>query len=596
MKHRWRLVACAAAAGLIGLAAVARAEGPSDKRLYQLDEAGLSDLLKHLHASQPDPIKRIATLARMGIGQPYQIYLLGEFPFEDHDPDPLYCLTKSDCVTFCEHIFSMALADSFDTFLQNLQRLRYRDGQIGMLTRNHFTVADWDRNNAFLFEDLTAKLGDAKAAVPLTQVCKRARFFAKFGIGQDIPDEPIEDHYIPKANVPGILNELRTADFINIIRGDEKSQWAGHTGLIMLADDAAVNFLHSVQPVVREQPLLEYLESDRRCVGIKVLRLRDNPESRLRQAVESGKSANLTSKLSAAMKRRHDDAPEIAKPIPREWMEAMQFQAYRLDYDTPLDADLQKKLESIDRDIADRLGIPADKRAAGVLDLNNLRLAMVEPDRMFYGASVPKICILLAYFETNPDAARDLSPDVALELGRMIKVSDNETAAKYGQLIGMEKIRSIIQSDRYAFYDADHGGGLWYGKHYSRGEPRIGDPLHDHSHGATVRQCLRFYLMMEQGRLVNPAASTKMREIFATPQLEHNDAGFVKGLQGRDLTLIRKSGTWENWRLDTARIEHDGRVYLLAAMAEHEKAGDYLEALAAEVDNCLAPQETEPRP
>ena len=119
-------------------------------------------------------------------------------------------------------------------------------------------------------------------------------------------------------------------------------------------------------------------------------------------------------------------------------------------------------VEAIDRTLGDKLGIPQKDRALGVLDLTGLRLAMVRPDAMFYAASVSKICILLAYFETHLEAAEALSPEARRQLGMMIKASDNAMAAKYGRLVGMERVQKIIQSRRYRFYDREHGGGLWY--------------------------------------------------------------------------------------------------------------------------------------
>jgi len=41
------------------------------------------------------------------------------------------------------------------------------------------------------------------------------------------------------------------------------------------------------------------------------------------------------------------------------------------------------------------------------------------------------------------------------------------------------------------------------GKHYGQGSERIGDPLGNNSHAATVRQLLRFFLLLEQGKLVS---------------------------------------------------------------------------------------------
>jgi beta-lactamase class A len=261
--------------------------------------------------------------------------------------------------------------------------------------------------------------------------------------------------------------------------------------------------------------------------------------------------------------------------------------SYRLDYDTPVHPELQSALESIDARIAAELEIPADKRSCGVLDLTDLRLGMVNPDRMQYAASVPKICILLAYFETHPEAARDLDPAVERELQLMIKRSSNEMASKYSQQIGLEKIQELQQSDRYRLYDAARGGGIWSGKHYGIDRPRIGDPLGDLSHAATARSLLRYYLLLEQGRLVGPDASARMRRIFEAPRLDFHDDNFARGLTGRDLTMIRKNGLWENWHLDTARVEHAGRVYVLVGLTEHPRGREYLSKLAAAVDEHL---------
>jgi len=561
----------------------------STRPLYTFSETDLDQYLPVVHAREPDLARRVIRLGRQNIGQPYDIYLLGEFPYEFIDPDPIYCLSRSDCLTFCEHMFSMALSRDWWSFLRTLQRLRYRDGVISMLTRNHYTIADWDRNNAFLFEDLTATLGGGAAAVPLKQVCKRAAFFAKFGIGQDIPDEPIADHYIPKENVPGILGELRDGDFVNIIRGDADSQYAGHTGLIAHAPDGTVDFLHSASPAVREQPLTDYLTKDRKCLGIKILRLR--PDAARRMAAALAASPQATEVSAAALETALAASPVMTTGAPpsyvRDWAHAMHLQSYNLEFDTPLDPELQPALEALERQVGEKLGIPDEARAFGVLDLTNLRAALVRPDSMFYGASVPKICIVMAYFATHPEAVANLDPAIERELQLVIKRSDNELAAKYSQLVGLEKIQELIGSKRYAFYDKEHGGGLWCGKHYGIAEPRYGDPLHDHSHGATVRQCLRYYLMLEQGKLVSAEVCGKLKEIFAAPRLEFHNKDFVRGLNGRDVTILRKGGLWEDWHLDTARVQHGEHLYLLAGMTQHARGEEYLAEMAAAVDDLL---------
>ena len=564
--------------------------------LYAFSEAELDRYLRVVRELKPTLGERIVHLGRKNIGQPYELYLLGEFPYELHDPDPIYCLSKSDCLTFCEHMYAMALSPDWWSFLRGLQRIRYRDGVISMLTRNHYTIADWNRNNAFLFEDMTTRLGGGQACVPLQQVCRRARFFAQFGIGQDIPDEPVSDFYVPKEKVPAIVGELRNGDFVNIIRGNEDSQWCGHTGLIAIDADGTRDFLHSARPAVREQPLVGYINGDRRCVGIKILRLRPGAERIMESALAAAPEATEVDEATLTAALMESPLMSTGAPLSyaEDWVRAMRLQSYRLTYETLLDAELQRRLEEIDDGIAQGLGIAPEDRAFGVLDLTDRRLAVIRPDAMFYAASVPKICIVLAYFATHPEAVDDLDPQIERELQRVIKRSDNELAAKYSQIVGLEAIQELLQSKRYRFYDREHGG-LWCGKHYGIAEPRMGDPVHDHSHGATVRQCLRYYLLLEQGRLVNAATCARLKRIFAAPELEFHNDRFVRGLNGRDVTIIRKSGLWEDWHLDTARIQHGERIYLLAGMVHHPRGSEYLTEMAAAVDEALCgPEPTRP--
>jgi beta-lactamase class A len=262
--------------------------------------------------------------------------------------------------------------------------------------------------------------------------------------------------------------------------------------------------------------------------------------------------------------------------------------SYELNYDSPVDATLQSKVEALDKKLREKLEMTAQQTAAGLLDLNTLCLAMINPDREEYAASVPKIGILLAYFELNPQAATELDPTTQHELGLMIKVSDNAMAAKFSRQLGLKEIQKVL--DKFHFYDASHGGGIWVGKHYGKDAERYGSPIADNSHAATVRQLLRYYLLLEQGKLVSPAASEKMREIFESPDIPHAQIKFVKALSHPDLKIIRKSGTWQNWLHDSAVITGPGRHYILVALTKHPKGDEYLEQLAREVDDLMQRQ------
>ena len=228
-------------------------------------------------------------LGRKNIGQPYEIYLLGEFPFETYDPQPLYCLTKSDCVVFSEHTYAMALSHDWTSFFTMLQRIRYRNGQIGVATRNHYTEADWDVSNRWLVRDVTEELAPGRTRV-FRQKVDRAKFLMKrYDLATDIPVQDFQSTYIPYEAVAQVMGKLRSGDFVNVMYGKGEDAYAGHTGLIAVADDGTVDFLHSSPPQVREQPLEDYIRNNAAkneerlkkgnspFAGFKFLRLEDNP-------------------------------------------------------------------------------------------------------------------------------------------------------------------------------------------------------------------------------------------------------------------------------------------------------------------------------
>jgi beta-lactamase class A len=261
---------------------------------------------------------------------------------------------------------------------------------------------------------------------------------------------------------------------------------------------------------------------------------------------------------------------------------------YVLDYNTPVDTALQSSLKRIDDELRAKYSITTEQTAVGVLDLRSLRLAMIHPDRIEYAASVPKLGILLAWFQLKPEAATGLDAKTRHELGLMAKASDNEMAARFSRELGLREIQRVLNS--CAFYDAQRGGGIWVGKHYGQGGERIGDPVANHSHAATIRQLLRFYLLLEQGKLVSPAASRTMREILASPQIPHDQIKFVKALSERDVQILRKWGSWENWLHDTAIISGPNRHYILVALTQHPRGDDYLIELARAVDDLMTPK------
>lgn len=281
-----------------------------DKPLYEFSEAEVDIYLQYLQALEPDLRRRIVHLARKNIGQPYDLYLLGEMPFEHYDPQPIYCLEKSDCLVYSEHTYAMALGHDWPSFMNLLQRIRYRDGQIGVATRNHYTEADWNPSNRWLVDDITKKLGGDQI-VKFRQRIDRSKFLKKrYKLRVDLPVEEHEDVYLPIESIELAKPHLAEGDFVNIVRGRRDpdapknstfggSAWVGHVGMIVFGEDEqgerTINLIHSARPKVREQTIDDYIAQSNeklaeleaagkpRLLGFKFLRLKADPLASLRE-------------------------------------------------------------------------------------------------------------------------------------------------------------------------------------------------------------------------------------------------------------------------------------------------------------------------
>ncbi len=233
------------------------------------------------------------------------------------------------------------------------------------------------------------------------------------------------------------------------------------------------------------------------------------------------------------------------------------------------------------------------KMAVSVVDLRGPgpRFARINGDHMMYAASLPKIAILLAAHASIEDGSLKETPAVQRDLVDMIRVSSNAAATRLIDQVGMKKIEAVLRDPRYGFYDEAHGGGLWVGKRYASAGPRVGDPLHNISHGATATQVARFFYLLSKGRLINPERSSIMLEELADPALHHK---FVSQVENRapGARMFRKSGTWKLWHSDAIMVRGTHwRDYILVGLVESRDGESILRQVLPAVEDLLVPPE-----
>ncbi len=257
------------------------------KQIYQMNPQEVHRYVGHMHSAEPDLRKRIAAIGRKNIGQPYVLNLLGEFPYQLHDRLPMFNLEQSDCVVFAEHTYAMALSQSWEEFFWMLQRIRYKDGVVGVASRNHYTEVDWNPNNSWLVTDITAQLAGPSTSYYDVTV-DRARFLrTRHHTASKVPVQHSREAYVAKDPLEPLLAQLQDGDMINVVSARAGARYISHVGLVVIAKDGQRNFLNSAEPAVREESFAAFFartaerearnaregKTGQTLAGFKILRL-----------------------------------------------------------------------------------------------------------------------------------------------------------------------------------------------------------------------------------------------------------------------------------------------------------------------------------
>ncbi len=258
---------------------------------------------------------------------------------------------------------------------------------------------------------------------------------------------------------------------------------------------------------------------------------------------------------------------------------------------TLVDEQLQFRLEDILRERSDWNSLISKKKmAVSLVDLQDPehpRFAQLNGDHMMYAASLPKIAVLLAAMDAIDKGELKETAEVKRDMRLMISRSDNRASTRMIDRLGFAKIEEVLTAPQYKLYDEEQGGGLWVGKRYGSGGGRHPEPMKGLSHAATSTQVCRFYYLLAEEALVNPARSQQMMNIMADPALHHK---FVNTLDriAPHATLFRKSGSWQTYHSDSVMVLGPDRRYILVALIDDPAGESICRELVLEIEKALA--------
>jgi hypothetical protein len=227
----------------------------------------------------PDLVERFVEASRLLLGIPYANGPLGEGDVGGPDPDPRVDLTRADCVTYLEESLALALSArrSERDFLRILDAIRYEDGEVGFVTRNHFTMRDWVPANAWLLDDVTATVCEGQTET-VRKTIDRASFLRDQGAapreGLD-GTSTIEFAMIPTAKLRACADRLRTGDLVLWVAKKDGLDIA-HTALLVRdPENGALLQRHASSRAgkVTDEPFAAYAERASFALGIVVLRV-----------------------------------------------------------------------------------------------------------------------------------------------------------------------------------------------------------------------------------------------------------------------------------------------------------------------------------
>ena len=263
---------------------VQRYVGLDAKRIHALTNEDLADYVRlrakdlALRVTRPSAADEIGHYALQSLDQPYRLQAWR------HD------LTDVDCVTFQERCIALALATDWQSYLLLSDRIRHKGGDVRFAARNVYPLADWVPNNAWLFEDITAKLGVPVSTFNL-EVQRRKRVLADLRadyiapVDVDVESVPevewLPQTYVADAHMYEALPKLRTGDLAFVIherphRAPTIKRFCDHVGIIVRDEGDFVTFVHAAPPKVRQEYLLNFLDRCSWVSGLKFLRLREN--------------------------------------------------------------------------------------------------------------------------------------------------------------------------------------------------------------------------------------------------------------------------------------------------------------------------------
>ena len=251
------------------------------KHFFDMTNAEIDLLLTETAKTNKTITERMSLFSEYFLNMPYNLVCAGDGPYALYEPQPLVNFEETNCMVFCEHVLALSISDSWDNFFNNLQQIRYKDGIIGMRTRNHYTMGDWLPENNWLLDDVSHKVA-GEFTKKVTRTISHKKFFESKGIS-DLryvkPDREITIDYVPKEALAKVENNYKNGDVLALLFANKSDIFSAHMLMVYKQDSKTIIRESSNSKMSTFDTLyLEWtkkIENSDRYIGIAVMRVRE---------------------------------------------------------------------------------------------------------------------------------------------------------------------------------------------------------------------------------------------------------------------------------------------------------------------------------
>jgi len=207
-----------------------------EKQFQQMSNLEIDQVIQKVSKQNLTVSEKINLLSEKFLGMDYDLTCTGDGPYALLEAWPLVNFQQTNCMAFCEHVLALSISDSWDNFFNNLQQIRYKDGLIGMKTRNHYTMADWLPQNSWILDDVSVKVGGAYTK-QVTRTISHNTFFKGKGMtdmSSVLPDRKLTIDYVPLADLSKVKNNTKPGDILALLFANKNNIFSAH--MLMIAE------------------------------------------------------------------------------------------------------------------------------------------------------------------------------------------------------------------------------------------------------------------------------------------------------------------------------------------------------------------------